>query len=195
MSYNNVVHSVSSVRPLRVAVELAGSSGPHYWADLTSGRPGEDSLDLSAAQPNVVRIRATDLRETRKARDRVRAELVAEGRDPDSVTVLVDLEVVVASEARSARKQYAQLDDPRTTDTLSYVGTPQGLAGLIADIHSTHVADGVTLVPLAAPFTVEHIVDGTLPWLESRDLAVAAPSVVEVLRRFGTGGRGLVRAS
>ncbi len=144
-----------------------------------------------------MRIRATDLRETRKARDRVRAELVAEGRDPpDSVTVLVDLEVVVASEARSARKQYAQLDSPRATDTLSYVGTPpQGLAGLIADIHSTRVADGVTLVPLAAPFTVEHIVDGTLPWLESRDLAVTAPSVVEVLRRFGTGGRGLTRAS
>ncbi|WP_068155612.1 hypothetical protein [Rhodococcus phenolicus] len=195
MSYSNVVHTTSSARPLRVAIELAGSSGPHYWADLTAGRTGEDSLDLSASQPNVVRIRATDLRETRKARDRVRAELVAEGRDPDSVTVLVDLEVVVASEARNARKQYAQLDDPRATDTLSYVGTPQGLAGLIADIHSTHVADGVTLVPLAAPFTVEHIVDGTLPWLESRDLAATAPSVVEVLRRFGTGSRGLVRAS
>jgi len=195
MSYNNIVHTVSSARPLRVAVELSGPSGPHYWADLTAGRPGEESLDLSAPQPNVVRIRATDLRETRKATDRVRAGLVAEGRDPGSVTVLVDLEVVVASEARSARKQYAQLDVPRASDTLSYVGTPQGLAGLIADIHSTHVADGVTLVPLAAPFTVEHIIDGTLPWLESRGLAATAPSVVEVLRRFGTGGRGLVRAS
>ena len=195
MSYNNVVSATAPARSLHVAVELPGAFGPHYWADLTAGSPDEGALDLSASRPNVVRIRATDLRETRKVRDRVRAELAAEGRDPDSVTVLVDLEVVVAPDARSARKQYAQLDIPRTADTLSYVGTPRGLAGLIADIFSTHVADGVTLVPLAPSFTVEYIVDGTLGWLESRDLVVPAPSVVEVLHRFGSGAVGLVRAS
>lgn len=45
-------------RPLRIAVELAGPEGPHYWADLTTGRADEPALDLSASPSNVVRIRA-----------------------------------------------------------------------------------------------------------------------------------------
>ncbi|MDM7488313.1 hypothetical protein QT969_08450 [Rhodococcus sp. CSLK01-03] len=192
MSHNVIRHFD---RPLRIAVELAGPEGPHYWADLTTGRADEPALDLSASPSNVVRIRAADLRESAKLRERARSEARADGRDPDGISVLVDLEVLVAEEARSARKQYALLDSRRRADTLSYIGTPHGLAGLIADIHTTRVADGVTLLPLGAEFTIEHIVDGTLPWLESRGLATPSPAVVEVLRRFGTGDRRLIRAS
>ncbi|UYP19358.1 hypothetical protein OED52_01925 [Rhodococcus sp. Z13] len=191
---NSSTASLPVDRPLRVAVELAGPAGPDYWADLTLGRAGDPPLDLTSASPNVVRVRASDLREAGKLRDRVRAEAAAEGRDPDSVTVLVDLEVVLASDARTARRRP---DAVRRggAGTLSYVGTPHGLAGLIADIHAVRVADGVTLVPLDASFTVEHLVDGTLPWLESRGLIEVSPTVVEVLRRFGEGAHPAVRAS
>ena len=183
-------------RPWGVAVELTGRSGPDYWAGRTRGRAGAPPLDLSADGSNVVRVRAADLREAGKLRDRIRAVAAREGRDPDSVTVLVDVEVVLASDARTARTRRIRPESTRgEAGTLSYVGTPHGLAGLIADIHAVQVADGVTLIPLAAPFTVEHLVDGTLPWLESRGLIEVSPTVVEVLRRFGEGAQASVRAS
>ena len=184
-------------RLLRVAVELSGQSGPDYWADLTVGRPDDPPLDPATPSGNVIRVRAADLRETAKIRDRIRTEAVAEGRDPDAVTVLVDLEVVVDPDARAARIRHARTDGiaRRGPSTLSYVGTPHGLASLIADIHSVGVADGVTLIPSTAPFTVEHLVDGTLPWLEARGLLTVSPTVVEVLRRFGEGAGPAARAS
>jgi len=196
MSYNDFAHR-NSERPLRVAVELTGPPGPDYWADLTAGRAGDPPLDPAGPSANVVRIRATDLREAGKIRNRIRSEAEAEGRDPDSVTVLVDLDVIVDSDARTARIRHARLDSVtrRGAGTLSYVGTPHGLAGLIADIHAVRVADGVTLVPSTASFTVEHLVDGTLPWLEARGLLTVSPTVVEVLRRFGEGARPAARAS
>ncbi len=70
MSYSNF----PSGRSLRVAVEFVEGSGPDVWADLTVDRDGGGSLDLSAAPPTVVRVRAVDLREARKIRDRVRAD-------------------------------------------------------------------------------------------------------------------------
>ena len=137
---------------LHVAVELTGSGhhpaaegapgnlpiiGGDYWVDLTEG---EKALDLASFPTNVVRIRAADLREAQLERARIRAAVAEEGRDPDSVAVLVDLEVLIAPEARSARKELAQLDSaltsPRVPVSLHYVGTPSGLGSLIADIRA-----------------------------------------------------------
>lgn len=137
---------------LHVAVELTGSGhhpaaegapgnlpiiGGDYWVDLTEG---EKPLDLASFPTNVVRIRAADLREAQLERARIRAAVAEEGRDPDSVAVLVDLEILIAPEARSARKELAQLDSaltaPRVPVSLHYVGTPSGLGSLIADIRA-----------------------------------------------------------
>lgn len=182
-------------RPLRLAVDLPGPEGAPSWAELTLVRPDDPATDPRTSLPSVIRIRAADLRETAKIRDRVRAESRADGRDPDGISVLVDLEVVVANEARSARRQHSILDRHEHGGTLSYVGTPSGLAGLIADIHTTRVADGVTLIPLGKDVTVEHILDDTVPWLESHGLFVSSPSAVEVVRSFDRGERRLVPAS
>ena len=112
---------------LHVAVELTGSGhhpaaegapgnlpiiGGDYWVDLTEG---EKALDLASFPTNVVRIRAADLREAQLERARIRAAVAEEGRDPDSVAVLVDLEILIAPEARSARKELAQLDSALTS--------------------------------------------------------------------------------
>jgi hypothetical protein len=192
MSYS----SVQSSEPLRVAVEFVEGPGPDVWADLTVDRDGGGSLDLSSAPRTVVRVRASDLREARKIRDRVRAEAAVEGRDPDSLTVLVDLEVIVDVEARAARRraQEAWRRNGGGASGLSYVGTPRGLAGLIADIHAVKVADGVTLIPVAGRVTVDNIIDGTLPWLRSRGLIDISPSSVEIGRRYAD-GRGAALAS
>ena len=122
-----------------------------------------------------------------------------EGRDPDSVAVLVDLEILIAPEARSARKELAQLDSaltsPRVPVSLHYVGTPSGLGSLIADIRAAEVADGVTLLPLALPRTLEHLVDSTIPWLQDRGLVTPSTAVDEVLGRFGLPPRQRTLAS
>ena len=188
---------------LHVAVELTGSGhhpaaegapgnlpiiGGAYWVDLPAG---EKALDLASFPTNVVRIRAADLREAQLERARIRAA--------DSVAVLVDLEILIAPEARSARKELAQLDSaltsPRVPVSLHYVGTPSGLGSLIADIRAAEVADGVTLLPLALPRTLEHLVDSTIPWLQDRGLVTPSTAVDEVLGRFGLPPRQRTLAS
>lgn len=200
------VHTTAPHRPLRVAVELTHAGhhpaaarvagnvpliGPDYWVDLTVG---PDILDLAAQPPVVYRVRAADLRAAQQARSSIRAQVAAEGRDPDTVAVLVDVETLVSVDSRSARTELALLDEtlgvPHRPSSLSYVGTAEGLASLIADIHAADVADGVTLLPLALPKVLERVVDGTLPWLERRGLVTASDAVDEALARFG-----LVRGS
>lgn len=196
---------------LHIAVELTGFghhpaaegapgnlplTGADYWVDLTEG---ESLLDLTAFPTNVVRIRATDLRDAQIQRAKIRAELVEDGRDPDAVAVLVDIEILIAPQARSARKELAQLDSalavPRAPLSLQYVGTPSGLGSLIADIRSADVADGVTLLPLVLPRTLEYLVDETIPWLQVRNLATPSTAVDEVLGRFGLPPRQRTLAS
>ncbi|KAA0024417.1 hypothetical protein [Antrihabitans cavernicola] len=197
--------SVTAVdtRLVRVAVELAGR-GHHpalrggldprsplaqsdYWIELT-GRDHTDPLDLVADPPNVVRIRAADLREAQRARADIRAEIAADGRDPDSVTVLLDVDTLIGPTAPDARRELAQLDstlDRAKNDTVAYVGTASGLISLIADVQAAEVADGVTLRPLALPGTLELIVSDVIPWLESRGSTNHSDKLAEVLARFG----------
>ncbi|NLG54606.1 MAG: hypothetical protein GX542_03005 [Rhodococcus sp.] len=202
------------IRQLHVAVELAGSGhhpaaatlagtrpviGPDYWIDQTVPVDAGERLDLSAYPRHVVRIQAADLRDAQRERDRVRAELIAQERDPDEVTVLVDLEVLVAADARTARHELARLDSaldaPKTPSSLRYVGTPLGLAGLIADITAAGVADGVTLLPLTQPGVLEQVIDTTLPWLEGRGVTTTSNAVDQALRSFGLAPRVRTLAS
>lgn len=96
------------------------------WSELTSG-----------AEP-VVRVAAADLGQARRARARLRG-------GPERVAVILDIEVAVAGDVRAAA---ASLDG--TTAGVRYAGTVDGLAGLIADIESAEVADGVTLIASAS---------------------------------------------
>ncbi len=86
-----------------------------------------------------------------------------------AVSVFVDIEVIIDRDARSARLALAALDarltTPRTPDSLRYIGTASGLAGLIVDIHVLGIADGVALLPLVEPDGQERIVNGVLPLL------------------------------
>ena len=123
--------------PLLVMVQMADGS---LRALAATGDDGGHR-----ASRRTVRIEAGDLRATCRKAVAARAEAAARG---DEVSVLVDLEVMIDQDARTARQTLAALDRPRRTQTLRYVGTGAGLAGLIADIHALQLADGVTLLPL-----------------------------------------------
>lgn len=111
-------------------------------------------------RPGVItRVRATDLRgvahQTRTVRE-----------DRPGVPVLVDIQVMIAPDSRSARAAM-DLVSPFTADTLVYVGTPAGLAGLVTDVHALGIADGAVFIPLGS-VVVDLIRDHVLPELQTR---------------------------
>ncbi|OBB17777.1 hypothetical protein A5761_09435 [Mycolicibacterium setense] len=98
------------------------------WTELTEGdRP-------------TARISAPDLAQAR----RIRSGLKSEDHD---VSVILDVTVAVAGDYRSAR---CSLTVAGPQAEVRYIGTVDGLTGLIADIEAAGVADGVTLIPAAA---------------------------------------------
>jgi hypothetical protein len=140
-------------RRLRIALDFVGTE---RWVDLTAPR---------GPQPDVVRITAADLRAAQRTTARIHGDAQ---RNSTDVAVLVDLEVMIADDARTALNQMSRHDaltgGPTRSDSLRYIGTPGGLAGLIGDVFTVGVADGVTLQPLS-PATFENFVDSTLPML------------------------------
>ncbi|NMN96889.1 hypothetical protein [Antrihabitans stalactiti] len=192
-----------SQKTLRVALELT-ANGHHpaaksrlnvknplahsdYWIELTSTTEIDGPLDLVADPPTVVRVRAADLRDAQRLRAGIRADAIAAGRDPDTISVLLDIETLIAPTAFEARIELAQLDavQPHPSATVTYIGTPNGLAGLIADIAATEVADGVTLRPLELPASLEHIVLDVVPALAERGLTIESARLSDVVDQFG----------
>jgi hypothetical protein len=92
---------------------------------------GIDLTELTSGGGPVVRFTAPDLQRAQRNAARLR-----EGGD---VAVILDLAVAVPGDFRAVG------DD----GTVRYAGTVDGLTGLIADIDSADVADGVALIPAA----------------------------------------------
>ena len=150
----------------RIAVEFDS-----IWSELTV-----------APDADVVRIQASDLREAQQQRARLRAEAVERGESADSTAVFLDLEIHIAADARTARREFAGLDAPTSPSSIRYVGTPSGLASLISDVTAADVADGVTLqvhgdVDRQSTFLGSEV----LPLLGSRGTRFDIDTVDEVL--------------
>jgi hypothetical protein len=126
-------------RGLRLFV--ADASGGN-WSELTSG------------EVTAVRLTAPDLQQARRAR----------GRISDDVAVILDITVTVAADFRSARDAMPIVDD----DTLHYVGTIDGLAGLVADIFMAGVAEGVTFIPGSPEQDMAKLADAALDRIARR---------------------------
>ncbi len=90
--------------------------------------------ELTAGYETAVRVAEPDLQRAQRGRARIRS-------DRRDVAVILDITVAVALDFRSVR-ELAAIDD----GTLRYVGTVDGLTGLISDIEAAGVADGVTLI-------------------------------------------------
>jgi hypothetical protein len=132
--------------------------------DFDISPTGPLQIGIGRAPGGSVRIRATDLRGV--------AHQAAAVRDiqPGAV-VVVDIDVMIAHDARSARALLADAEwEP--SNTLLYVGTPAGLAGLITDIHAlgiAGIADGAVLLPVAKEGVLELIYREVLPELSTME--------------------------
>lgn len=119
------------------------------WSELTDG-----------AEP-AVRVVANDLAQARRTRARLRA-------DSDDIAVILDVTVAVADDFRSARRELDSIDG------VHYVGTVDGLAGLIADIETAGVADGVTLIAASPAQDLRAVGLDVIDWLAVRGQAKAS---------------------
>jgi hypothetical protein len=120
----------------------------HVCLDSSAASHYEDPLWLTAEPTSdSVRIRAADLAESQEIRRRSRRACEAAGHEDTTISVILVLEVHIAAEARIARKELAASTVGRP-ESVRYVGTSSGLAGLIADIKAASVADGVVIVPV-----------------------------------------------
>jgi hypothetical protein len=116
----------------------------------------------------VERVRASDLRGLARRTAAVRAAL-------PGTAVLADMVVMISPDAHSARAALSATSTDYTTDTLLYVGTPTGLAGLIVDIWTLGIADGAVLIPAGSGQVLHLIHDEVLPHL--RTLVAQASAV------------------
>jgi len=88
------------------------------------------------------RIQAVDLRDAARKANALRAAMAEKGNSPDGL--YLDIEVVIDTDAASAFRSF-EGQTGASPASLRYVGTPRGLAGLIADVQRLGIADGVIL--------------------------------------------------
>ncbi|WP_345347115.1 hypothetical protein [Rhodococcus olei] len=118
--------------------------------------------ELTRSDRVPVRISAADLGHAQSIRESYRGDLERSGKEPDSISVIVDIAVLVEPRARDARRAFDALGSHERAiapGSLSYVGTESGLRGLLDDIQAAGVADGVTITPLAGHNDVDALVD------------------------------------
>jgi hypothetical protein len=152
-------HHVTSLESARKRRDMAPL---HVFLRQRAARTRVAALSGVALPECFARIRAADLQGAQRQSAGLRAEA-----GPEGCTVFVDIEVLVDRDARTAMFAADQLGQNSSDagPALRYVGTPRGLAGYIADLHTLGIADGVTLLPLRAADNAERIINDVLPML------------------------------
>jgi len=150
------VTSLASARKPRPAGPL------HVFLRQHIARTRVAALSAVRLPECFARVRAADLRDAQRQSARLRVEAGGQG-----CTVFVDIEVLIDRDARTAMLAAEQLGQTSSAfdPALRYVGTPRGLAGFIADLHTLGIADGVTLLPLRAADNADRIISDVLPML------------------------------
>jgi alkanesulfonate monooxygenase SsuD/methylene tetrahydromethanopterin reductase-like flavin-dependent oxidoreductase (luciferase family) len=153
-------------------IDFAGEhfsvKGPSITPRSPQGRPpiavsvdGERSLAFAAARADVVRISAPDVRAAAALADEVRTR--AGERRP---AVLLDVDVLLASENAVAAVDLAQLDEwsgsEYGSNSLLHHGDPESLVNLLTELRGI---DGVVLRPLALASTLELLTTRVIPAL------------------------------
>jgi alkanesulfonate monooxygenase SsuD/methylene tetrahydromethanopterin reductase-like flavin-dependent oxidoreductase (luciferase family) len=144
------------------ALRRQGAGALHVFLRRQTARAQVSALSVVQLPECFGRIRSVDLQGAQRQSTRLRAEASA-----DEFTVFVDVEVLIERDVRVAMRAAEHLG-PNASDTgsvLRYVGTPRGLAGFIADVHTLGIADGVTLLPLRPADNADRIINDVLPML------------------------------
>ncbi|PYE19949.1 hypothetical protein DFR67_10287 [Williamsia limnetica] len=159
---------------------MTGRTRPELLVAIDGETPiawsGPRPADASASV--VRRIRQPELRGGIKERAQLRASWQDLGDDPADLVVALEVDVLIAEDAGTARAELLRLGESRFGDTVRYVGTPAGLLSLILDAYTAEVADAVILRPLdtrpdsgSVSASAELIAEQVLPRLRERAAA------------------------
>jgi len=143
-------------------------------------RDEQDSLAVAARWADVVRIAAPDLAQAHALRERIRAAVADAGREPDAVAVLLDVEILLATDESAARRAYDDLGE-FPASTLRVLGAPDALVDVIAE----RAVDGITAVPLTLPGGLRVLADEVAPRLLEKGLRLPADPAATLRTRFG----------
>ncbi|MCV7101358.1 hypothetical protein [Mycobacterium palustre] len=133
-------HDVVGQRHVRVAL----INGDNLWIDSTR---------------QFIRVRGGDLRQ-------VAQNAASAHEDHPGLDVLVDIDVLIDTSSARARHRMTVEHVIARVDTITYVGTPTGLVGLVADIHALGMCDGAVLRPLL-PGVIDLIRERVMPELSA----------------------------
>ncbi|WP_454049959.1 hypothetical protein [Cellulomonas sp. Marseille-Q8402] len=157
---------VAAVRPLGPA-PVVHVRTPAYGVRTVEARPGsEAAITVAARTADVIRLGFSAAVPSIGALARVTAlvedALAEAGRDRAEVRVLLDLEVVLADDERSARRKRSQLEYLDALAGLSWapadtrvVTTAGRLLAEVVEVARRAGVDGVVLHPLAGGAAVE----------------------------------------
>lgn len=120
--------------------------------------------ELTDGDQPIIRVAAPDLQRARRVRARIRS-------GTEDLAVILDVTVAVAGDFRSARRAFDAAD---SDETIRYAGPVAGLVGLLGDIETAGVADGVTLIAASDGQDLSRIGHDVLRGLASRDQARAS---------------------
>ncbi|TCJ90154.1 LLM class flavin-dependent oxidoreductase [Nocardia alba] len=147
-------------------IDFAGDNfsvkGPAITPRSPQGQPivtvraeGPESTEVAVRRADLIRIDAPDLPTAAAHREALRAAIATEGRDPDTVAILLNLAVHLADSTDTAWSGVHELErwapdhPPLGPDRFHHVGTAAALDDLLAEITRADAVDGVVLRPLA----------------------------------------------
>jgi len=128
-----------------------------------------DALAVAAGHADVVRVAAPGLDAAHAVRERVRDAAARAGRHADDLTVLLDVEVHLAADARASLRRLDRAGE-LAPSTLRVVGAAVDLANLVERTVALGAADGITFLPLALPTDLHAITREVVPLLAGRGL-------------------------
>jgi len=140
--------------------------GPSITPRSPQGRPivviradEGPAIAVATRRADLIRIAPPDLDSAHARRTALRTAALAAGRDPDTLTVLLDIDIHLAGSDAAAHTEVEQLDhwsDPphagkSAAPRLRHLGTVASLNELLTTLAESGAADGVVLRPLAVP--------------------------------------------
>ncbi|MGW6121957.1 LLM class flavin-dependent oxidoreductase [Nocardia sp. NPDC055165] len=144
-------------------IDFAGDNfsvkGPSITPRSPQGQPvitvradTPESTEVAVRRADIIRVSAPDLATAAAHRAALRAAIAAQGRDPGTVQILLDLPVHLADSADAALAEVRELDRWAADHPplgFHHVGTAAALDDLLTEITHADAVDGVVLRPLA----------------------------------------------
>lgn len=158
-----------------------GVRGPSITPRPPQGHPivavdatSDLGLPIAGTHADLVFVDASDPESASARRSEIRARVAAAGRDPDDVTVLANVDVVLEADRAAARATRERLDarapGAAGVSGLDFVGTPSDFADLVETWFRADAVDGFTIRPAVLPQGLTMLVDEVVPILRERDV-------------------------